>query len=78
MIFESVAGPSANVIVPSTTGRAVDARDAFQQAHAAAQPQHDRFDLDDVAGMDRTAVAHALDAREEDAGAAGSPASRES
>ena len=34
-------------------------------AHPAAQPPHDRFDLDDVAGMDRAAVADALDAGEE-------------
>ena len=40
--------------------------DALQQSHAAAQPQHDGFDLDDVARVDGPAVADALDAREED------------
>ena len=43
---------------------AVDPRDAAQLTHAAAQAPHDRFDLDDVAGMHGAAVAHALDAHE--------------
>jgi hypothetical protein len=44
----------------------VHARDALQPPHAASQPDDDRFDLDDIAGPDRAAIADALDAAEED------------
>src|SRR5215213_2458763 len=44
---------------------AMDARDAFEETHAAAQPNHRRFDDHDVAWMHRMTVAHALDAGEE-------------
>src|SRR2546428_11619439 len=44
---------------------AVDARHAFEQPHSGAQPHDVRFDDDDVAGIDGTAIAHALDAGEE-------------
>ena len=44
---------------------AVDARDAVEDAHPAAQAADDRFDLDDVTRVDGAAVAHALDPGEE-------------
>src|SRR5688572_29537924 len=38
-----------------------DACEAFEDAHAAAQPFDPRLDLDDLAGADWTAEAHPLD-----------------
>ena len=51
--------------MPSTDDVTVDARDAVQDAHPAAQPPDDRLDDDHVAGVDRPPVPHALDAGEE-------------
>src|SRR5262245_54439455 len=44
---------------------AADTRNSLEQAHAAAEPQHDSFDFDDVAGANGTAITNALDAGEE-------------
>src|SRR5215831_7459459 len=41
---------------------AVDARDAFEHAHAAAEPNDMRFHFDDVAWTNRFAESKALDA----------------
>ena len=43
-----------------------DPRAPGEHAHAAAQPLDQRFDLDHVAGVHRAAIAHLLDAHEED------------
>ena len=42
----------------------LDARDPAEHAHPAAQPLHDRLDLDDVPGVHRASVPDALDAHE--------------
>ena len=44
---------------------AVDAGDAVQHAHPAAQAADDGLDFDDVAGVHGPAVAHPLDPRKE-------------
>src|SRR3974390_2022659 len=43
---------------------AADARDAFEDAHAAPDPDDVRFDLEHVPGIDRMPEADALDAGE--------------
>ena len=39
--------------MPSTIALSVDARDAFEQTHAASQPEDDGLDFDRVAGIER-------------------------
>jgi hypothetical protein len=53
-------------MVPSQTTRPFTTGGAREHAHPAAQALDDRFDLDDVAGVDGAAVTDAIDAHEED------------
>ena len=59
-------GPSAKVIVPSTTTLPFTRATPAQQAHPAPEPFDDRFDHHDVTRVHGLAVAHPLDAHEED------------
>jgi hypothetical protein len=43
----------------------VDPREALEHAHAAAESHHDGLKHDNFPGMNRAAVTHTLDAREE-------------
>ena len=72
----SLRRPSANVIVPSTTTLPSTRAMPRSRPIRLRSRRTDRLDLDDVAGMHRPAVAHALDAHEVRSASRGSPASR--